>query len=91
MRSGVHCSLSQPPEQQKEAKRKLSSVIHTRRTYLGLHHGGSLRSQLLDSLEDIHYTLTFQSLYQNTEGAEYSCSTNPSTDQGKKEPILEPP
>ena len=90
MRSGVHCSLSQPAQEQKEAKRGLR-VIQTRRTYLGLHHGGSLRSQLLDSLEDIHHTLTFQSLYQNTEGTEYSCSTNPSTDQGKKESILEPP
>ena len=65
-------------------------IIHKTRTYLGLYHGRSLSSQLLDRLEDIHHTLTLQSLYQNTEGAEYSCSTNPSTGQGK-ETALETP
>ena len=59
--------------------------IHKRQTYLGLYHGGSLSSQLFDSLEDIHHALTLQSLDQNTEGTEHSCSTNPSTGQGKQE------
>lgn len=59
-------------------------VIHKTKTYLGLYHGGSLSSKLLDSLEDIHHTLTLQSLYQNTEGAEHSSSTNPSTGKGKR-------